>query len=119
MILKRHEIGYLILLILLTLLCKRTIDSVATKLGLQSEINAGHLKLAGVLLTVAGDYPGLFKHETKWLKMEWLFVYSILLLIMAGDKLTECIFNYSLAYFNYALLASRVLPGGLYITWLI
>lgn len=106
---KKREIGCLAVLIILTLLCKQTImDAAATKLGSGVEVNAGHLKIAGVLFNVFIGYNGLVKHEVKWIKMAWLSVYGMLFFTIAVDKLTEYTLNYSLADFNYGVLVSPV-----------
>jgi hypothetical protein len=106
---KKREIGYFAVLIILTLLCKQTIiDAAAIRLGSRVDVNASHLKIAGVLINVVVGYIGLFKHEVKWIKMAWLSVHGILLLIIAADKITEHTFNYSLTDFNYGVLVSPV-----------
>ena len=106
---KKREIGYFALLIVLTLCCKQTIiDASATKLDSQVKVDAEHLKLAGVLLNVFIGYIGLIKHEVKWIKMTWLSVYAMLFLTIATDMLTEYTFNYSLANFDHGALVSPI-----------
>jgi hypothetical protein len=106
---QKLEIGYFTVLVILTLICKHTIiDAAATKLGSRVEVNASHLKLAGVLFNVLVGYIGLINHEVKWIKMAWISVYGILFLTIAADKLTEYTFNYSVADFNYGGLVSPV-----------
>ncbi len=107
--LKKREIGYFVVLLILTLLCKQTIiDAIASKLGLYVHFDAGYLKLSGVLLNFTIGYVGLIKHEVKWLKIAWLTVYGILLLVIATGKATEYSFNYSLIDFDYSLFVSPV-----------
>lgn len=107
--LKKREIGYFVLLLILTLLCKQTIiDAIASKLGLYMRFDAEYLKLTGVLLNITIGYVGLVKHEVKWLKIAWLTVYGILLLVIATDKATEYSFNHSLIDFDYSLFVSPV-----------
>ncbi|WP_342645228.1 hypothetical protein [Mucilaginibacter sp. CSA2-8R] len=107
--LKKREILYFVILVILTLLCKQTIvEALTNKLGLQVHFNAEYLKLAGFVLNVLTGYIGLIKHEVKWIKVVWLSVYGMLLIIIVANQLTQYAFNYSWAEFDYGLFVSPV-----------
>ncbi len=107
--LKKREIFFFTVLLVLTLLCKQSVlDVLANRLGLNTSFNAEHLKLAGVLLNVTIGYIGLVKHEVKWIKIAWLSVYGILFSILIANRITRYVFGLTLAEFDYTLFASPV-----------
>ncbi len=107
--LKKREIAFFVVLLVLTLLCKQTVlDALANRLGLIIGFNAEQLKLAGVLLNVIIGYIGLVKHEVKWIKIAWLSVYGILFTILIANQITQYAFGLTLADFDYTLFASPI-----------
>jgi uncharacterized protein YqgC (DUF456 family) len=87
--------GYFIVLIILTSLYKRTIvDALANKLNFSFRFYADRLESAGLLLNAIIGYADLTKHEIKRVKMEWLSAYSIILLVIAADKIAEYVFTF-------------------------